>query len=857
MTNRQHYIPQNFVASDSDRQFGTGGGGVSRLDSENEDLRGVIDDLTVENKRLRQMIRFQHRQHRGTPSDASQNQDKLFEVRMHGLQPEKRRELEFLLKTFATSVHSTRASKPASASNASASASSSGQNIAQGKGPQTDSGYGSLPTSGHASILPSKSNPPLSATNKAIKTYLQDIPNTLLPRRSFLMSERAKQGLIVRRLEQLFTGRTASPGNHDQPQQQEEISQSAARADRAQDAKLNKKRKAEGHREARVMPPDTKINLDSMDYEETQDVPKLRKDASMSDGSFISRPGSPEQRPTRPLDLDIHRAQIAAENISYIHHLGLSSPQLGISFKEGEQSPWMFLNLLTGLAQLHTLNVTPDQIRKAIKKLSKRFELSKDGHKVRWIGGFEGTKFHADDEKAIEEADVDNQESAEDTGTGGSSKRSQSNSTSQAAMTSNTPSEDKTSGLQTSSDSKNQQLTTSGTSNLPSSTVPTKLTPSASAFDYKPIVYRDKLRADVDDGLRDSDESFDSQSGDSSGLVHALSKSNLNQKSKEEGLITFFDNPFFCSDFSAEREPSNFKSPRPALVGETLGIPVPIELCESPLRHHDATYFTTQFAPTPFDEKKLSEEQKQKFNKSLPQIPSLAPISEAGEEETLPMEMEVCGLGGVTPEDNFALDVKTEMSRASFGKRKSIVRFLPFSRRRYSHKFLTQVSSCERIDLLPSKLPPPSYIFFTSSSSEDGHDFDDDNEEQSSEDDTSSSPFIDEECPAPPTFLQQFSRSSGENMGDDEDEDGTSSEIDMLAIARRVNPEQIAEQERVYMITQPGGAQRAVAGSLAATVGASRTSSSVQGIAGPASSVSEHGSQEESDEEDDTDMLDD
>jgi hypothetical protein len=53
----------------------------------------------------------------------------------------------------------------------------------------------------------------------------------------------------------------------------------------------------------------------------------------------------------------------------------------------------MSLNLLYGLAQLHLINVTPDFVRSAVSEISTRFQLSPDGHKIRWRGGFKVTKF--------------------------------------------------------------------------------------------------------------------------------------------------------------------------------------------------------------------------------------------------------------------------------------------------------------------------------------------------------------------------------------------------------------------------------------------------------------------------------
>lgn len=849
MTNHANYVPNNFVESDPDLRFG--GMPQSRLDSENEDLRGVIDDLTIENKRLKHMMRTRSHHRPSIPSEISQ-QDRLFEVRMHGLPPDKRRELERLLKDFATSVHdktSVRAVMSLNKSHSKSSSNSMGL-MNNKQPPQTDSGYASNSNSNSAPLssgrIPLSDASPVpvpqkSSSNKAVKSYLQDIPDTLLPKQNPVMSERAKSALVVRRLEQLFTGRNAAPGDHDQPRQQQEISQSAARADRLQDPGNSKKRKAEGPREAHVMPPDTKVNLDAVSYPDPKDS-ILSPNPRYRDIASNSRLGSPDQRPTRPLDLDVHRAQIATENIQYLRHLGMPFSQPNDPSQNNDEN-WMYINLLAGLAQLHTLNVTPEFIRRAVKKLSKKFELSKDGHKVRWIGGADETQFTTEDEKAIEVVSMSPNESTEELASGrNSNKRSQTNSTSNPVDTS-APSDGKTSGLQTSSDSKLQQLTTSGVSQVQSSNV-TRPTLTSSAFDYKPIVYRGRAFADYAESyLRGSDESFDSQSGDSSGLANAMSKSNLSSKSKEEGALTFYSNPFFFSDFSADREPSNMKRARPAVVGEVLGISTPDEGIESALRYSDATYFTTEFAAKPFQIRTSEDKNKLRFT-----LPEFEPIHEAGEHESIPLELEVSGLGGVTPEDNFALDVKTTIKPGDTSTERPMQRILPFSGRRYQNAYVCGIQSCERIMLLPSKLPPPSYVFFTSSSSSDDAAILDNEDDEDASDGSSdtSSPLVDETFPAPPAFLQQFSTYSGENAMDDNDDDMGSSDIDMLAIARRVNPEQIAEQERVYAINQPGGPNRAaVAGSLAATVGASRTGSSMheEAVAADISSNgSEHGS---------------
>src|SRR6266700_6675017 len=66
--------------------------GLMRLGTEGsstEDFRSVIDDLTVANKKLKQKLRKYEKLY-----DAHLQEEKLFEVRFHGLPDHKKKELE-------------------------------------------------------------------------------------------------------------------------------------------------------------------------------------------------------------------------------------------------------------------------------------------------------------------------------------------------------------------------------------------------------------------------------------------------------------------------------------------------------------------------------------------------------------------------------------------------------------------------------------------------------------------------------------------------------------------------------------------------------------------------------------------
>jgi hypothetical protein len=68
-------------------------------DSTSEEFRGVIDDLTVKNKKLREKLKKYENLH-----CSHLQEEKLFEVRVHGLPVQRKLELEQLLRGFAASL---------------------------------------------------------------------------------------------------------------------------------------------------------------------------------------------------------------------------------------------------------------------------------------------------------------------------------------------------------------------------------------------------------------------------------------------------------------------------------------------------------------------------------------------------------------------------------------------------------------------------------------------------------------------------------------------------------------------------------------------------------------------------------
>ncbi|KAG9229844.1 frequency clock protein [Amylocarpus encephaloides] len=376
-------------------------------DSGSDDYRNIIDDLTVENKKLKERLR---RFEAGCSPHLEK--DKLFEVKIHRqLPPRKRRELEEALHALASSIDgaadetSSKAvttgtvSFPPGFQSLSASTAKQPLSSSASNSPLVDSAYVSMSRSGQTSSTTANraggerhDAPSKTLRQPNIQNLLEDIPEGLLPKYAEAPTERQKQKIVVRRLEQLFTGNVVGTfGDHGQPLQQQEISRSTQKAEEAEKENVLQ---MEGVREAHMFNRDN-----DMDGETGIEDDGLKMIGP--GGEYISHPGvngtfqsSLTQRPTRPLDLDPDRAQVPVDNVEYLRHLGQSTPQL----VSGGDDPhgWVYLNLLINMAQLHIFNVTPNFVRSAVSDVSEKFDLSRDGRKIRWRGGSEGTRLGSD-----------------------------------------------------------------------------------------------------------------------------------------------------------------------------------------------------------------------------------------------------------------------------------------------------------------------------------------------------------------------------------------------------------------------------------------------------------------------------
>ncbi|KAL5603364.1 hypothetical protein FOVSG1_006114 [Fusarium oxysporum f. sp. vasinfectum] len=181
-----------------------------------DDYRNVIDDLTLEIQQLKREIKLYKQ-----PGPAMLHKDKLFEIKVHGLSQKKQRELEATLRDFATDldshaeVSSSRKRRKISFLNRDHTYSKSG--IQRNYAPSSldsnlqpaDSTYASMSAAAESSSTPSNLSILTSskASKDTVEGYLRDVPDGLYPHR-VIMTDKEWKSLVVRRLKQLFTGRS-------------------------------------------------------------------------------------------------------------------------------------------------------------------------------------------------------------------------------------------------------------------------------------------------------------------------------------------------------------------------------------------------------------------------------------------------------------------------------------------------------------------------------------------------------------------------------------------------------------------------------------------------------------------------
>ena len=773
---------------------------MDSLGSTSEEYRAVIDDLTVENQILKQKLKAYERHY-----SSHLEHEKLFEVRIHGLPLAKKRKLEETLRDFVSNLEKSPTDQPPVPQP------SALQHLPLSKGPKVsssttsnnqppDSGYASMstprnashPQSNHLETL--KPSQTVLSNRQNIKSYLQDIPIGLLPKRPQQMTERSRKKLVVKRLEELFTGKRATLEISSQSMQQEEISQLAASADRRAVELRGQTATVEGHREAKMLYQDSEDLVDSMrvDRSALQHRSSSDGEESAPGGMNSSSSTASDQRPTRPIDLDPCRAQIPSENIDYIRHLCLTAPYMESDCVRDDGSRWIYLNLLFGMAQLHTINVTPEFVRTAVAEVSEKFELSNDGRKIKWRGGSEGTKMSTDGNSS---ADHENESSMDD---------------SQEVSKSRGRSSQSKSGEHTGPSHSlrsvfDASLAASGLPKVDQPISPYSGRPGRK-LNYQPIFRHQTKQNDEDYAMTEHESPRSSIHGSDNVACAAIHGPNV-----EDGPIIFYDGAGFCTDFSRETSevPYNVPDYDPptysVLGGCTDDSPNPEGCTES----KGPLYMVTHDASGDCLEEDLVENAEALTVDTLPT---------AGVDDVYTgfaaVKLEASGIGGVRPSDNFAIDVNirhvcmpSQLPHRSFplSMNGGISLRLPFGakngiilRNRKSAspcRIRTEIVSAIRTVLSPSSLPPPSYAFvpFSSSNSEDCDDLSLSASGKSHR--SSSMSLVQAKVFEPPRYLHTV---SSESTCESTDTSSDDSSIDMLAHARLCDPDSVAAQEREF-----------------------------------------------------------
>ncbi len=648
-----------------------------------------------------------------------------------------------------------------------------------------------------------------------IQSYLHDIPTGLLPRNKAPMTDKSKKKLIVRRLEQIFAGKRSAPGAHQQPLQQQEVAQSAATADRQEKEATGQTTRPEGLREAHIMPRDDDEQL----VADVEVAPEPYPSHFIGEQDFAALGMSPDQRPTRPLDLDPSRAQVSAENMDYIRHLGFTPPNMVSGEAPIDGHGWLYLNLLINMAQLHIYNVTPEYVKDAIHDYSSHLEISRDGRKVRWTGGRDIT-----------------------TNSGDNSSENYSGASPDLAPSSGSPQK------QSSTCNTGESSVTPADSEQQARMMArAKRQSEQNKFAYKPMFFHKEDSEEEDDFYGASVAGslpVRQMTGNSSGIGSSAMQSHSSKPKREDGPMIFYTKAKFCTDLSGDRlgasvaNPSSYKTMTNHALGDVTGPPLLFRASNiaEPRGPMDAT-------PMDVDS-----------NAGSGNVSSVGGFgfsperleNHSGHDSPELMDFEVSGLGGVHPDDNFSIHVQRSQiptaPPAFSTRRKSQLypqKILDVLAEKPSDEVMEAVSpssprqvikeeliSATRKSLPNSTLPPASFLPFDSTSS---GDVDSDLESDVSSDSDSDVESVSAEVGTTAMGLLNMGLiSSTSSVKDDEDsemesdssEDSDDGSIDLLATARQLDPRSVLASEREYDAAVADRLAEAIpAGSSAATAG--------------------------------------
>lgn len=808
----------------------------------------MIDDLTVRNNKMKQKLMRYEKLH-----SSHLRKEILFEVRMHGLQSRWKRDLEQTLRSFASTMEgasnrptrmtiSPRTYLGPNPGEFSDKPSWSSDSYCK----HVDSAYASISASGQTQISHTARHDgkPQERLVESFETHRvhfgshpQDARQAFSLRKLRFISVEAKQMLIVRRLEELFKDRLVSPvaGQVSLPQPQQVVSYSAAKGEvKASEAGYNSV-EIEGAREARILTACAGLPTEGLVDDQAGILGRDENDFDdpMSGDPVADSPGKSEQRPTWPIDLDIYRAQAPEEATKYIQHLG--------PYCSGS---WIYLNLLSNMAQLHFFNVTPEFVRKAVARFSSKFEISPNGQKLRWKGGAQGTRLSSENGSNAEPRGKCSPKAGD--GPASARKRTGERSPSDA-------------GTWAQSDANCLSQVSNYNSSAGRGAVPRRQPDflrqfnRAAKFQYKPLLFH------AAGSERDHDYDYDNDSLTSGDGIDSMASiepprrynmtapSTSKRRGSNGGPIIFYNRANFCIDLSGDHSLScNSDIMYSPCTDDPVG-------CHMSDPDDD---FGPKASRRPLIQEPLLGDSAANDNENE-DVSMMEPglTMERSEPKTdnfydglSPFYMEASGLGGIQPQDNFSINVRVRYVSA----RTRSMKVLPSRRnpcrvQRFLHDLRASASLSSREDsegafqvaeilfvtttlLPPSTLPEPSYCLTLFS--EDGEDSDDDDSYNKNsdgegrkrgstissleEDEIDVDFFVAPSQSKDSESSQETSFTSSSQAGSEEDDD---SSIDLLAHARVLDPATVAARELEFETNNGQMLAEVPAGSSAATVG--------------------------------------
>ena len=431
------------------------------------------------------------------------------------------------------------------------------------------------------------------------------------------MTERARKKLVVRRMEQVFAGKGAATGGNHHSIQQQQVSRSAANTDCTTFEAAGQRTRPEGTREAHIM------------EDGAEDPPESRQPRPGSEqapsATKTNAQDRSEQRPTRPLDLDPQRAQVPGDNLQYMRQMGFSPLDPGHGQSPQEGHGWIYLNFLINMAQLHTINVTTEFVRKALSEYSNNFEISQDGCKVRWQGSSVLTPSSGGNSahERISHTTLDAQSPRK--------RQKLSHPSSRSSM---------------------QQV--GGTSQ--------HLRSESTRYAYIPLFFH-REDSDVTDDSSSEKEVNDSTSlpfptpiaGDLFGMTSsgfpAMGKPK--KQKHDDGPIIFYNNARFCTDLSEDDKAHGGYNALSYTTASQLPIgKLPQATGEAIEQRGPLAEASDLPESMDLDENPIPKSMELSFSER-------SPLLQHPSQEQKPIELEVTGIGGVWPADNFAISVQS------------------------------------------------------------------------------------------------------------------------------------------------------------------------------------------------------